>query len=683
MEIQSPEKKRYRNRDIDWLAFNSRVLQEAANEETPLYERLKFLAIFSSNLDEFFKVRVSRLRQIKKIDKALRRRLAFRPNKTLRKILKIVNDQQALFGKVFRKSVLPELAKYGIFLTPSIKFSRDQREFSKAFYEQNLRPDLSITSSENLNPLFFEDGRLYLVVSFKEVDVLEFIKVPVSKHPRFIEIPSPENEFHHTFLEDILKDNLSRIFSEGRKLKACYQIKVSRDAELYLDDSLEPELVIQIRNSLKQRKAGQPTRLLYDSKMPKALQKELRQLLQLGKVDMIPGGSFHNFSDFFGFPRPLADPALFYEDQPALPHPKLKKGEDFFSLIHANDQIAHYPYQSFETLLEWVRQATEDPEVTAINISLYRVARESALGKLLLKALSRGIRLTIFVEAKARFDEGNNIEWGREFQAHGAKVLYSFKEIKVHSKILLIQRKEQGKSVNYAYIGTGNFNEKTAKIYCDHGLFTADEEITSDLAKVFRFFEYPKEDVLFNKLIVSPFNSRTRFEELIDQEIQNAKLGLPAKITAKMNSLEDRKMIDKLYQASMAGVKIRLLVRGICCLIPGVEGMSENIRVSSIVDRYLEHGRIYLFHNKGEEIMFMGSADWMLRNIEKRIEVLTPLLDRRIFTELKDILMLQMEDNVKARTIGDDRLTQIEETDSNHKITLRSQYEIYDYLTGV
>ena len=541
MEIQSPEKKRYRNRDVNWLSFNARVLQEAENAETPLYERLKFLAIFSSNLDEFFKVRVSRLRQIKKIDKELRRRLAFRPNKTLRKILKMVDDQQVLFGKIFRKGVLPELAKHQIFLTPAIKFSENQREFSKVFYKQNLRPELSKTSSEKLDPLFFEDGQLYLVVSFKEVDVLEFIKVPVSKHSRFIEIPSPANEFHYAFLEDILKDNLDSIYSGQAKVKGCFQIKVSRDAELYLDDSLEHELVIQIRNSLKQRKVGQPTRLLYDSKMPKALQKELRKLLQLGKVDMIPGGYFHNFSDFFGFPRPLTDPVLFYEDQPALPHPNLKEGEGFFSLIHANDQIAHYPYQSFETLLEWIRQATEDPEVTEINISLYRVARESALGKLLLKALSRGIRLTIFVEAKARFDEGNNIEWGREFQAHGAKVLYSFKDIKVHSKILLIQRREQGKPVKYAYIGTGNFNEKTARIYCDHGLFTADEQITSDLAKVFRFFEYPKEDVQFDQLMVSPFNTRTRFEELIDREIQNAKLGLPAKITAKMNSLEDRK----------------------------------------------------------------------------------------------------------------------------------------------
>lgn len=679
MEVQFQNKKRYRNRDVDWLSFNARVLQEAQDQNNPLYERLKFLAIFSSNLDEFFKVRISNLRQLKKVDKVLRRKLALRPNKTLKKILKIVDDQQGLFGKIYRKGILPELAHYHIHLTPYLKYTDPQQRFAEDFFKNKIKPLLTSSSEEEVDPLFFEDGKLYLVVSFLEEDTIGFVKVPVTELSRFVKLPSDEARFHYTFLEDILKANLNEIFPEKKGISTSYQIKLSRDAELYLDDQLDRELVVQIEQSLKQRQSGQPTRLLYDAKMPKALLKRVRTLLGLGKIDTIPGGQFHNFKDFFGFPSPIEDPKLFYKPQPPLPHPYLKKDADFFEIIRQQDRIAHYPYQSFDPLLLWLEQAANDPSVEHIKISLYRVAKDSGLGQRLLKALKNDKALTIFVEAKARFDEENNIEWGKEFQDHGAKVLYSFREIKVHSKILLIQRKEEEKLMNYAYIGTGNFNEKTARIYCDHGLFTANKEITADLRTVFDFFEYPKVKPSFKRLLVSPFNTRERFEALIDLEIQNAKMGLPSGITAKMNSLEDKKMIEKLYEASGAGVSIRLLIRGICCLIPGLEGLSENIEITSIVDRYLEHGRLYLFHNTGNEKMYMGSADWMTRNIDKRIEVLTPIVDKQVFNELKTILRLQLDDNIKARKIEADQKNR-PKISKKEEEALRSQSAIYRFL---
>lgn len=682
MEVKPKKQHRYRNRDIDWLSFNHRVLQEAQDENNPLYERLKFLAIFSSNLDEFFKVRVSRLRQIKKVDKKLRKNLALRPNKTLKHILGVIDGQQELFGKIFNTGILPKLANLGIVLKGEEDFDSHQRDFATSFFKEQVLPKLTYTTSIDLDRLFFEDGQLYLTVTFQQTEDLAFVSVPVSKCSRFIQIPSTEGDYQYTFLEDVIRVGLVDLFPDETKIDASYAIKISRDAELYLEDTFDGELVQQIQESLSRRQLGQPTRLLYDKRMPKELRKNLRKLLGLGKVDLIKGGSRHNFSDFFGFPAPVDDSTLYYEPFPALKHRDFEQQKDVFELLREKDRILHFPYQTFDYLSNWISNAAADSRVKRIKISLYRIAKDSKLGNALLKALKNGIKVTIFVEAKARFDEENNLKWGREFEKHGAHVHYSFPDIKVHSKILMMQREEQGKLVNYAYIGTGNFNDKTAKLYCDHGLFTAHERITSDLQNVFTFLEGSDVKPEIKDLIVSPFHTRSRFENLIDTEIKNARIGLPASITIKMNSLEDKLMINKLYEANEAGVKIRLLIRGFCCLIPEKEGLSEHIQVTSIVDRFLEHGRLYLFHNNGDEKLYMGSADWMTRNIEKRVEVLAPILDRDIFRELKDILELQLEDNVKSRVIGLES-NNLFKMPIKGEVKVRSQYAIYEYLKDI
>ena len=481
-----------------------------------------------------------------------------------------------------------------------------------------------------------------------------------------------------TYLEDVIKLNARHILPYRDEI-SLYNIKLSKDAELYLDDDHEGDWVEQIYESLSKRQIGQSTRFLYEHGMPKKLRTKLRKGLGLGKIDMFEGGERHNFSDFFSFSEPVADPSLRFEPFPTLKHPDFEKADSIFDLIAKKDRLLHFPYQDFKYIEDWLFEAAEDSKVTAIHISLYRIAKESRLTLALLKALDHRKKVTIFVEAKARFDEANNIKWGRRFEKKGATVFYSFPIVKVHSKIVHIERLEDDKVKGYAYIGTGNFNAKTAEVYCDHGLFTADKKTTKDLARVFRVLKREMLKPKLKRLLISPYNTRRNFENLIQREILNAKNGKPARITAKMNSLEDKQMITWLYRASNAGVKIKLLVRGFCCLVPGVEGQSENIEIISIVDRFLEHARVFPFQNDGKEELYMGSADWMTRNFDKRIEVITPILDGDIFRELKHILEIQFADNIKARIIDKEASnTYVKLAPEEDEV--RSQYEIYGYL---
>ncbi|MGB5820044.1 MAG: polyphosphate kinase 1 [Saonia sp.] len=672
---------KFKNRDIDWLSFNFRVLQEAADHTNPVYERLKFLAIFSANLDEFFKVRVSRLRQIKKVEKKLRKRLAVKPNKTLKIILAIVEEQQEKFGDIYRLEILPELAQHGIHMISEEDFNTSQQAYGFEYFEETIKEQLTVYRSDHLNPISFKDGQLYLAVVLEDKEKLAFVTIPTDLLDRFVKLPSDTNAHCYTFLENIVAQNISKIFPE-KTIQACYSIKISRDAELYLDDDYEGELAQQIYDSLAKRQAGQPTRLLYDKAMPKEILTNLRKQLGLGKVDMMPGGKHHNFSDFFGFPNPDQNSLFHYDPQPALPHLCFDREQNYFELIGRKDRIIHFPYQSFSYLQDWIIQAAKDPLVKSIKISLYRIAKKSDLTDALLTALENKKEVIIFVEAQARFDEENNLKWGKIFEENGAQVLYSIPNIKVHSKILLIEREAANEIIRYAYIGTGNFNAKTAKIYGDHGLFTANPSITGDLFQVFEVLQRKLILPKVTQLLVSPFNTRTKLIELIAREISHAHAGHSAKIILKMNSLEDEVMIDQLYRASAAGVQIRLIIRGFCRLVPEIAGLSENIVVSSIVDRYLEHGRIYVFHNKGEEKMYMGSADWMTRNLDKRIEVLTPILDTDVFKELKDILSLQLQDNVKARYLDQEATNAYIEPEKDQP-KIRSQYAIYEYLKNL
>ncbi len=678
--MQQPNEDRFRHRDLNWLSFNERVLQEAEDKLNPLYERMKFLAIFSSNLDEYFRVRVSQLRQMKRVKKSIRKKLALRPSKITKEIIAEVKKQQNRFGKVYQEEIIPELAENGINILDATHYDGKQKEFVSSFFENKVKSKLKPIrlDLDKENELFLENSVLYFLLTFQKENHLAVVNIPVNDCGRFVMINDRADEHNITYLDEIIRHELHTIFPD-EEITGIYEIKLSRDAELYIDDIYSGVLAEKIYESLKQRTDGQPTRLLYDASMPKEIQKKIRKLLNLGKIDMMPGGKYHNFKDFMSFPDPTDNPDLHFKKLPPLHHKDFEKSEDYFKTIAEKDRSIHFPYMSFAYLEKFLEQAANDEQVTDIKISLYRVADESQLTSSLMKALENGKNVTVFVEAKARFDEKNNITWGRKFEEKGAHVIYSYPKVKVHSKIMLVCRQEGDETERYAYIGTGNFNAETSKIYCDHAIFTANKYITKELDRLFKVLEgeliIPRE----KNLLISPFSTRQEFTKMIYNEIENAREGKKARIIAKMNSLEDEEMIDLLYKASQAGVEIRMLIRGFTSLIPGVKGLSENIYITSIVDRFLEHGRIYIFENGGDELMFYGSADWMDRNLNRRIEVISPIFDEEIRQEFKDILLIQLNDNVKAR------IQDAEE--SNHYVErkkgerkIRSQYEIYNYL---
>ena len=679
MAIETSE--RLKHRDLNWLSFNERVLQEASDKRfNPLFERMKFLAIYSSNLDEYFRVRVSQLRQMKRVEKSIRKKLALRPSKTVKEILKKVKEQQERFGHIYRNEIIPELKENDIILLQSEEFNKTQSQLADIWFKTHLKDEIKpeIINLKNDDKPFLENKNLYHCVTFKNSDILGFVNIPTLDNQRFVELGKTKKNHYITFTDDIVRHKMDAFFPD-QEITGIYEIKLSRDAELYIDDELDGILAERIYNSLEQRQEGQPTRLLYDASMPKQDAKSLRKLLKLGKIDMMPGGRYHNFSDFFSFPDPTSNPALHYEKKIPVKHNVLEYADDYFKVIAEKDQLVHFPFMSFSYVETFIKKAAEDPDVTDIKISLYRVAEESALTTALIKALKNKKSVTIFIEAKARFDEENNISWGRKFEEKGAKVIYSYPRIKVHSKILLIARKENNKVKNYVYIGTGNFNGETSKIYSDHGLFTAQKKITKELSRVFEVLEGELIIPRNKHLLISPFTTRRNFEKFINTEIENARDGKKAEITAKMNSLEDEEMINLLYKASNAGVKINMIVRGFSSLIPGVKGLSENIYMTSILDRYLEHGRIYLFHNGGDEKMYIGSADWMTRNLDRRIEVLVPIYDQDLFQELKNILNLQLQDNCKARIHDPEESNSYVEKKPGEP-SIRSQYAIFDFL---
>ncbi|MBI6115176.1 polyphosphate kinase 1 [Salegentibacter maritimus] len=678
--MQEPQEIPLRHRDLNWLSFNARVLQEAEDKINPLYERIRFLAIFSSNLDEYFRVRVAQLRQMKRVEKSIRKKLALKPSKITREILEEVKLQQQKFGEIYQKQILPELARNNIYLLDAGHFNDLQREFAANYFQQEIVTHIKpqIIDISRKNELFLENAELYFVVNFINKEKLGIVNIPVGKCGRFVKLQGDGQKNSITFLDEIIRSQINNLFQD-QEIEGVYEIKLSRDAELYIDDIYEGALAEKIYDSLGQRSDGQPTRLLYDAEMPDFLHKRLRKLLNLGKIDMMPGGKYHNFNDFFSFPDPTKNPDLHFRELPEIEHKVLANSRNYFETISKKDQAVHFPYMSFSYVENFLEQAVNDKKVIAIKISLYRVADESRLTSLLLKALENKKKVTVFVEAKARFDEENNIVWGRKFEKKGANVIYSYPKIKVHSKIMLVQRMEDDKLINYSYIGTGNFNSETSKIYCDHAIFTSNKQIAKELSRLFKVLEgeliIPRE----KNLLISPFSTRQEFIKLIYNEIDNAREGKKAKITAKMNSLEDPEMIDLLYKASNAGVEIRLLVRGFTCLIPGIKGLSENIYITSIVDRFLEHGRIYIFENGGDEKMYYGSADWMSRNLSRRIEVLSPILDKEIAQEFKEILDIQLKDNVKARIQDAEEKNEYVQKGENEK-SMRSQYEIYKYL---
>jgi polyphosphate kinase len=669
----------YIKRDTSWLSFNHRVLQEAMDESVPLYERIKFLAIYSSNLDEFYRVRVASLRSFKELKKKTRKALdlTVKPKKELKHIRKIVEAQQEQFGKIFREQLLPQLHSHGISLVKDTEYDETQQAFAKRYFFEKVYP--------NTTPVFFETGQdapflenrgLYFLVQFKALQAFAIVNIPTDEHPRFLSLPSVGKEQHPiTFLDDLIRYNLEELL--GKPIKAAYAIKVSRDAELYIEDEYSGDLVEKIRDSLGARNVGLPTRFLYDSAMPDELLLTLKEAFGLSKHDLIPGGRYHNFNDFFSFPNPTENPALHDAPLPPLPHPTLEGASSIIECLRKKDAVLHFPYQKYDYVPRFILEAAEDPQVKAIKITIYRAAAKSAVVDALLRALDNGKQVVAFIEAKARFDEAANLYWGGELEKKGAKVVYSYPGIKVHSKLLLVEREELGKTHRYAYLGTGNFNEKTARLYCDHALLTADARLTDEVEQIFALLErrilVPKCQHLF----VSPFTTRERFEAQIDREIEHAQAGKTAYMILKMNSLEDPGMINKLYEASQAGVDIKLIIRGICCLVSGLEGISERIEVISIVDRFLEHARVYIFANGGEERMYTASADWMTRNIDRRVEAVIPIYDKEVFAEIRHIINLQLQDNTKSRHIIADQSNPYRQLPG---APVRAQLDTYHWL---
>lgn len=632
------------DRDLSWLRFNHRVLQEAADERNPLYERIKFLAIFSSNLDEFFKVRVSDIRQIKRLDKNIRKKLLSKPNKLLRKIKEEVIHQQRWFGEIWENQLIPSLRENNVLLKNANEYTEEQNAFSSAFFNKiGINKYTTIKSSNHDEEHFIENEKQYLVAKYEE-DQLIWVKLP-EHYDRFLTLPGDDSKLEITFIDDVIRDNLEKKYGVH-----FYSVKVSRDAELYIKDEYSGNLVDKIQASLNNRETGQITRILYDKSMPDQLLGEINKSLDLNETDVVLGGRYHNLKDLFHFPGP-ENPALYFPDFPPTPSPELQDSESLLLSIRQKDRLLHFPYQSFEHVIDLIEETAKNPQVTTIKITLYRISKDSKIGESLLTALKNGKKVFAFIETKARFDEANNIKWGTKLINHGAKVQYSYPGIKVHSKIIYIEEKSENSTKNYAYIGTGNFNERTATIYTDYGLMTSDPKITKEIKQVFEILE--REIIIPNpqELLVSPYNSRNTFINLIEKEITNAQKGRDAYMILKMNSLQDEAMIKLLYKASKAGVKIRLIIRGICCLVPGIADQSENITITSIVDRFLEHSRVFIFGNNGHEKLYIGSADWMTRNLDHRIEVIVPIYDKEIKSKIRKAINIQIDDRVKARII--------------------------------
>ncbi len=673
--------KQFYNRDISWLSFNYRVLQEAINPEVPLIERLRFLAIFSSNLDEFYRVRVATHRRLMRLEGADFKKINKRARKLVRKINMRVDKQQNEFGEIFRNQLIPSLAKENIFLVDDKQLSKSQIPFVKDYYRKKVKALVNVQKIESSGKVpFLEDKHLYFAIRTngrtKGKDEENYlVNIPSNQISRFLVIPDKKKHLVIQ-LDDVIRVSLDLIFP-NQEIIHCYAIKLSRDAELHLDDEIADSVRERIIKSLDKRATGIPSRFLYDSAMPSEYRKYLAGLYGLEKEDLIPGGRYHNFNEFFGFPAPK-QPSLEYEPYPDLPSRSLDAHASIFEAISERDHMLHFPYQSYDYVIKFLEAAAVDKAVTSIKITLYRVANDSKVAKALIKAAKNGIEVLVFDEVKARFDESSNIFWGEKIEAAGAKVIYSFDELKVHTKICVVTRREGSSLKHYSYLGTGNFNESTARIYCDHGLLTKNQNFGNEIEKVFGYLADTSKRPKFNHLLVAPFEMRDKFEALIDYEISNAKRGKKASMVLKMNSLEDKKMIKKIYEASRAGVKIRIIVRGICCLIPGVKDMSETVKVYSIIDRYLEHGRMYLFHHDGDELIYLASADWMKRNLSRRVEVGFPILDLELKRETLKLLSFQLKDNTKARKLN--KIQNNPYKKSKAKKRVQAQPDTYAYL---
>lgn len=675
-------KKILRNRDISWLGFNERVLQEAEDARNPLIERFRFLGIFSNNLDEFYRVRVASVKRLSALGRDQVSSLREDPNILLQQFNNIGQKLQDRFESTFRRLVV-EAEKQGIHIINEKQVNAAQRkqisEYFQKVVETNLVP-IMIRSKNKFPQLL--DKRIYLAVKlWKEEDKSSIkyalIEIPTSVISRFYVLEAKDGERYVILLDDIIRMHLRKLFHifEYDHIRA-YTFKFTRDAELDVEDDLNLSTLESLSKSIHGRKRARPTRFVHDRAMPADLRDLLLKSLKIKEQEnIIAGGRYHNFKDFIDLAS-LNLGKLGFRKLPPLNHPDIT-GNNVLDCIRDKDILLNYPFQSFEPVIDMLRGAAIDPNVKSIKINLYRVAKRSKIINALISAAKNGKKVLAVVELRARFDEENNIKWSNILKEQGVEVIFGVSSLKVHSKLILISRKEGKQIQHYAHVGTGNFHEDTARVYTDMALLTADQRLASEVAKVFDFFKNNFRVKRYSHLIISPTGTRRKFLNLINNEIKNAKKGLPSGIFLKLNNLVDERMVNKLYDASRAGVKVRIIVRGSCSLVPQVEGLSENIEAISIVDRFLEHSRVLCFKNGGEELVYISSADWMTRNLDNRVEVSAPIYNTEIKNSILELLEIQWKDSAKARYVGLDNLNQYVQDGQDY---YRSQIETYKYF---
>jgi polyphosphate kinase len=674
------------NRDLSWLSFNHRVLMEAADKTVPLYSRISFLSIFSSNLDEFFRVRMPAIFAFTSIEAKKTGIRDEYPKDLVQQVQDMVHKQLEEFGDILSKQIIPELKDHHICLYYGEPISPEHAETIREYFLSKVLSFLQpiLLQKENQANVFLENNALYFVVEIESHEQpgkhqYALLNIPSSNLPRFTILPMRGDDHCILFLDDVIRENLKEVFP-GFTVHGAWSVKLTRNAEMELEDEFAGDIAEKIEKQLEKREGGHATRLLYEKSMKQEAREFIAKYLELKPEELVEGGRYHNLRDLGSLPNPVK--GLNYPSWPSLDHPGFNNYQSIFQSILAGEKLLHLPYHSYNYILRFFNEAAIDPYVKEIFVTLYRVAADSHIVNALISAAKNGKKVTVFVELKARFDEANNLKWSKKMKTAGIRIINSIPGLKVHAKIALVRRIENKQWQNFSFMATGNFNEATGRFYTDHVLFTNNTEFSNELEMLFTYLQSRTEPVLygkmaFNHLLVSQFNMIKRFNKLIDREIRNALNGRPASIIIKLNNLQERQMITRLYEASKAGVKVQLLVRSICCLAAGIPGQSENITVHRIVDRYLEHARIFVFHNDGEPEYFMGSADWMNRNLHSRIEVVFPVYDKALTKQLADILELQLKDNTKA--------VMVESTMDNRRVTndhppIAAQQAIYEYV---
>ena len=674
----------YINREISWLSFNERVLQEAQDTSVPLMERLRFLGIFSSNLDEFFRVRVASLKRMTALRKKAIKTIGESPKKVMAEILDRVITMQNRFNLIYQH-IVHELEQENVFILNESQLTPEQGAFVRNYFHQEVRAVLVPIMVDAIEEFpYLKDHAIYLAVLLSDSagnhkSKYSVIEVPTDRLSRFLVLPKNGDRNFVVLLDDVIRyclDDVFYIFSHDTYKAAT--IKLTRDAELDLLEDFNQSVTEKIEKGIKQRKRGKPVRFIYDAAIDSdMLDYILRRMhLKKGNDHLVAGARYHNFKDFQKFPS-LGKIHLLYPRINHLHHPDIEPNKSILQVIKRKDILLHFPYHSFDSFIDFLRESAIDPKVTEIKITLYRLAKNSRVANALINAVRNGKKVLVVMELQARFDEEHNILWSDQLGEEGAQVIFGIQGLKVHSKVCLISRREKGEIVQYANISTGNYNESTAEVYADHSLFTADKRITEELQLMFEFFQNSYRLPDYKHLVMSPTYMRKKLEKLINREIEFAQDGKPARIDIKLNNVADLAMVAKVVEAAKAGVKVRMLVRGTCSLYAISEELRSKIEIISIVDRFLEHSRILIFNNGGDEIVYLTSADWMMRNLNSRVEMACPVYDAEIRNELKDYFNLQFKDNVKARVVDANQFNQYKK---DQQLPCRSQQEIYNYL---